>query len=345
MRARSRPMPLPTAWRASVDDYVSDLAPSPESKTLAVAGIEGRITLFDIETGEARELPGHGFGTTALSWSPDCRTLASAGQDGKIRLWDTKSGEERRVLDGGAPWVEKVAYAPDGRYLVSAAGRSVRMWRSDGDLLWVSPAHESTVVDVRWRPGTSKSLVSAAYGGLTLWRPEESKQVRRFKWKGSTLVALWSPNGKHIATGDQDSTVHFWNVKSGEDLQMYGYPTKVRELAWSPTSRYLATGGGPAVTVWDCSGKGPAGTKPLVLEAHEDDVSALSYQRVGPLLASGGLDGTVALWRPGTLKTPHALENVGSAVTGISWTPNDRFLAVGGEDGTVAMFRAPSAKP
>lgn len=336
------PTRLQTAWRAGVDDYVNDLAPSPDGKALAVAGVEGGIMLFDMMSGEVlRELPGHGFGTTSLSWNADCRTLASAGQDGKVRLWDARSGEERSVLDGGVQWVERVAFSPDGRYLVSAAGNRVRLWRSEGEFLWESPGHRSTVSAVAWRPGSAEGFVAAAYGGLALYRPEKSQPVRRFRWKGSTLAVAWSPDGKHVATGDQDSTVHFWSVKSGEDLQMWGYPTKVRELAWSPTSRYLATGGGSAVTVWDCSGKGPAGTKPLVFEAHEDFVSALAYQRVGPLLASAGQDGLVALWQPGVLKTPLALENLGSAVTAISWSPNDRLLAAGCEDGTVAAFPAP----
>lgn len=197
------------------------------------------------------------------------------------------------------------------------------------------------MADVRWRPGTSRSLVSAAYGGLTLWRPDGPRAVRRFGWKGSTLVVAWSPDGRFIATGDQDSTVHFWIAQSGKDLQMYGYPTKVRELAWSADSRFLATGGGPDVTVWDCSGKGPTGTSPTQLSAHEELVSALAYQKDGPLLASAGQDGLVALWEPGRRKSAVALENSGSAVTHLAWSPDDGRLAAGCEDGGVAVFETP----
>lgn len=72
---------------------------------------------------------------------------------------------------------------------------------------------------------------------------------------------------------------------------MWGYSTN--ELAWSPTGRYLAVGGGPAVTVWDCSGEGPAGTEPTYLEAHVDFVGAFVYQRVGPLVASTGIEASL----------------------------------------------------
>lgn len=345
LETTGRPTLLPTRWRADVEDYANALAWSPDDGLLAVASVDGPVTLFDARSGEPRHrLPGHGFGTASLSWGPG-GTLATAGQDGKVRLWNAQRGEQKAVLDGGAPWVERVEYAPDGRFLVSAAGRRLRMWKPDGDLLWESTEHESTVADVRWRPGTSRSLVSAAYGGLTLWRPDGPRAVRKFGWKGSTLVVSWSPDGRFIATGDQDSTVHFWIARSGKDLQMYGYPTKVRELAWSPDSRHLATGGGPDVTVWDCSGKGPAGTTPIQLQAHEELVSALAYQNGGPLLASAGRDGLVVLWEPGRRTSPIALESPGSAVTHLAWSPDDRRLAAGCESGGVSVFDAPAAKP
>ena len=118
---------------------------------------------------------------------------------------------------------------------------------------------------------------------------------------------------------------------------MSGYPTKVRELAWDRTSRYLATGGGPVPCVWDVSGKGPAGTKPLQFEAHEGCVTALAFQHSGPLLASAGADGLVALWQPGRHKRPLARARFGSGITQMAWSPDDRRLGTGTESGGVRV--------
>jgi WD40 repeat protein len=338
------PSRLEAVWRADVEDHVAALASSPDGALVAVAGVEGRITLLDAKSGEIRHLlSGHGFGTAALSWDPSGRLLASAGQDGKVRLWEAGGGGSV-ALDGGAAWVEHVAWSPDGRHLASAAGRCLRMWRprGGGELLWESSGHASTVSGLQWRTGSGKDLATSAYGGVTLWRTGSPEPVRRYEWKGSTVALAWSPNGRYIATGDQDATVHLWNVKSGRDLQMWGYPTKVRELAWSPTSRYLATGGGPMVTVWDCSGRGPEGTRPLELEAHEDFVSALAYAKGGSALASGGRDGVVAVWAPGRNgRVPLALEHAGSGIARLAWTPDDRLLVAGCESGAVVGFGSP----
>jgi WD40 repeat protein len=121
---------------------------------------------------------------------------------------------------------------------------------------------------------------------------------------------------------------------------MSGYPAKVKELSWDSSSRYLATGGGPLPCVWDCSGKGPAGTTPIQFDAHTDRVSALAFQRRGPVLASAGLDGLLALWHPGKQLNALALARLDSPIAQLCWSPEDRHLAVGTEAGQVALYAA-----
>jgi WD40 repeat protein len=158
------------------------------------------------------------------------------------------------------------------------------------------------------------------------------------QWQGSQLVLAWSPDGKHLATGDQDATVHFWVLQTGEDLMMSGYPTKVRELSWDYTSRYLSTGGGPVPCVWDVSGKGPAGTKPLQFEGHKSNVTGVAFQHAGPLLASAGADGQVILWHPGKHTRAVRKTRLPAGITQIAWSPDDRNIAAGTEGGQVAVW-------
>jgi len=49
-------------------------------------------------------------------------------------------------------------------------------------------------------------------------------------------------------------------------------------------------------------GKGPAGSKPIILPGHETRVSSVAFQRRGSLLASGGDEGRIVLWEPGSPK-------------------------------------------
>jgi WD40 repeat protein len=271
--------------------------------------------------------------------------LASAGQDGMVRLWDASTGREQQALDAGALWVEGVTWSPTGALLATVAARTLRLWDAAGRLLQQYPAQANTIAALQWAPGTMQVrraaavLAAAAYGKVTLWTPERSAPLAEFAWKGSILTLTWSPDGRYLVHGDQDATVHFWVLTSGQDYQMWGYPTKVRELAWDHTSRYLATGGGPVVVVWDYTGKGPHGSKPLMLEAHEDFLSALTFEHAGPLLASGGIDGRVVVWQPAKSRQPLTQNVLGTGITQVAWSPDDQVLAIGSEAGTVIVLR------
>ena len=336
-----QPSQLRENWTATISDHVIDLAWSPDGRYIAAASVLGPVTIFE---GHRRVIihafKGHEFGTMSIAWRPDSKVLASAGQDGKIRLWDMVSGEATHSLDGGAEWVEHLSWSGGEKpILASAAGRKLKLWNAGGDLVREYPDHQSTVSGIQWKPH-ARQLASIAYGGVTLWDPQQSEAVRRLEWKGSSLVIAWSPDGKHIATGDQDSTVHFWIMSTGEDLQMSGYPTKVRELSWDATSRYLATGGGQEVTVWDCSGRGPAGSRPVTLSGHQDFLSVVRFQHRGKLLASGGADGLVYVWQLRGRRSSLAVHEAALAagVASLVWSPNDQYIAVGDEAGGVNVF-------
>lgn len=345
-KAENRLRPV---WNATVPDHAIGLAWAPDGALLAVAAVSGPITVFDAPTGKPlHELKGHGFGTAAIAWQPTGTLLASVGQDSKVRLWDTATGQEAKTLDAGASWAEKVAWHPSGQYLAAAAGKKARVWTAAGELVRELPAQAGTVMDLKWRPGTNH-LTLLAYGAVTTFDPlAGAEPVKVLAWKGSPLAMAWSPDGKILAHGNQDSTVHFWYYDTSRDLQMWGYKTKVRELTWDFSSRYLATGGGPVVCIWDCQGgaNGPEGTKPTMLVGHDEEanLTELAYQHRGFLLASAGLDGKVLLWQPTNRKGAQVGEfqfpGDKAEASVLAWSPDDKSLAAGSGAGGVAVFRA-----
>jgi len=332
---------LQPVWTAVVPDHVVGVAWSSNGSQVAAAAVNGPVVVYEAASGRILfDLSGHDFGTAALAFHPADPLLATAGQDGKIRLWGTILGQKRAAFDGGAAWVEKLAWSPDGKQLASAAGKKVRIWElATGDMLREYTAHPATIADIAWQPKSS-ILAVAVYGGVLLYDVISDDPPRHFEWKGSPLKLAWSPNGKLLAHGNQDATVHFWYADTGLDLQMSGYPTKIRELAWDFASRTLATGGGEMVCVWDCGGKGPAGTTPKMFEAHKKPVSTLAFQRRGFLLASGGQDGRLCLWQPAN-RTP-LLAGVTfeeTEITDLAWSPDDRSMLVGSANGGVGLFK------
>jgi hypothetical protein len=120
------------------------------------------------------------------------------------------------------------------------------------------------------------------------------------------------------------------------DLQMYDYPIKVRELSWNGTGRYLATGGSSTVTAWDCSGKGPEGSRPIELKGHATFLSALAFQHHGPVI--------IMFWQIDRPKQSLLQASLGSGMSQLAWSLDDHLMAVGTEAEVVTVYSAPKAR-
>jgi WD40 repeat protein len=325
-------------WHAKLDDFVTQVAWSPDGSRLAVASVSGQVHLFDATAGRAehRLEPAHAEGCDALAWRPDGAAFATAGRDGMWRLWDAASGQQLVEHEAGALWPEHAAWGSNAQLAISA-GSMISLWDEKGESLGEAAKFSRAVVDLQWVLG-GRTLAVALSSAIHLRDPAPTGGERVLPARDAVLCMAMSPSGKWLLTGNQDSSIHVWNLDSGGEMHMRGYPAKVRQLAWHRGSRWVATGGGPSIAVWDCSGRGPEGRTPAMLEFHTDLVGALHYQPAGDWLASGSRDGGVAVWSPTQRDQLVTAGKISSGVTRVAWSPDGRLLAVGGEAGEVQVL-------
>jgi WD40 repeat protein len=331
MISESNFRPIAFDWHGKLEDFTTSLAWSPEGNRLAVASVSGQVALYDAERGRVVHMleAAHADGCDAVAWRPDGRALATAGRDGTWKLWDAMEGKILAEHEAGAMWAEHLAWSPKpigerGYLLALGAGNKVTLWTE-------------TVAEVAWiRGGTT--LAVATSSGVSLRDPLTGREARAFPSRNPILNLAFSPSGKWLMTGNQDCSVHVWNADSGGEMHMRGFAVKVRQLAWHRGSRWLAIGGGPTISVWDCSGRGPEGRMPVLLEGHTDQVSALHYQPEGDWLASGARDGSLAIWSPTQRQSQISRAKIASGVTGVNWSPDGKLLAATGESGEVQVL-------
>ena len=343
MESTSQLRPIAFVWHGKLDDFNTSLAWSLDGTRLAAASVSGQVAIYDAVQGRAIHLfeQAHADGCDAIAWRPDGRALATAGRDGTWKLWDTSEGKMLMEHEAGALWAEHLAWSTKpigerGHLLALGAGNKVTLWNEKGEASGAPLKLSKTVADIAWiLDGTTLAIATSTE--IIMHDPANGEE-RVFKSRDPILSMAFSPNGKWLMTGNQDCTMHVWNTDNGGEMHMRGYAAKVRQLAWHRGSRWLAVGGGEVVSVWDCSGRGPEGRTPTLLESHTDQVSALHYQPAGDWLASGARDGGIAVWSPAQRQNFISRAKIGSGVTRVAWSPDGKLLGVTGEEGEVQVL-------
>ncbi len=357
-------------WAASLDDYVIDLAWSPDDTLLAAASAAGSVTIYDAATGTVQHtLKGHDDGANCLAWLPggnqrsaiSGQLLATGGQDGFVRLWDAATGQQTAEIKLGSAWVEHLAWIPSQNkgpvtddpasrlpppasgLLFASAGKKLVALNPDGSLAHTFPDAPKTISALALSPfsllpSPSSLLAAACFGEVVIWDTVNFTARKTLPYGNAVLALTWSPDGRWLVAGCHDNAVHLWVPGEDLELHMSGYETKLQELSFSRDSKWLATGGGRDACVWDCTGAGPEGREPLLLP-HEARVCAVAFQREHGLLVTAATNGEFCLWSP-TRKNPLVAEvKMPAAATKFAWRADDSLLAVGTEKGAVFVFK------
>lgn len=209
-------MNLTKHWAAQLDDYVIDLAWSPDGATLAAGSAAGPVSLFAATDGALRHaLPGHPDGTNCLAWQPQLKTqnakhetaasLATGGQDGTVKFWDASAGQHTATAELGSAWVEHLAWRPtqnsepktQNPLLFASAGKALFALKPDASIAHTFKPAPKSISALAWQPAGGCAAV-AYFGGVCLWDADDFIAQKEYPYGNGIAALVWSPDNKWL---------------------------------------------------------------------------------------------------------------------------------------------------
>jgi WD40 repeat protein len=250
---------------------------SPDGRVVAVGHAQGKISIYDVETGRLQaSWNGHSKNVTSLSFDPTGASLVSGGSDKAMRVWDPTTGKERLsyMYDQRVTAVE---FSPDGKSVFAGTGyRGGIVYKVDleqktstevfNERNSVHAGNDSPEVRNLAISRDGQTLAVAVFRGIVLIDLKTLTELRMLPEDESVAIrhCCFSPDSGDVASASK--IVTRWNAESGEirqRLNRAGTRGSVTAIQFSPDGEYLIAGidGGEAfsseVAVWKTGDKEP----------------------------------------------------------------------------------------
>lgn len=144
--------------------------------------------------------------------------------------------------------------------------------------------------------------------------------------------AIFSPDGKFLASSGQGGVIRIWDVKSW--IVIDSIPARFTPIAFSPDSKNIASFNGRNYNIMIHGLQGPKIRNTFFCSIE----SSIKFSPDGRYIASGGMAKRVAVWDITSNKLVKNLDNSTATIESISFSPDGQLLVAGSFDGSVSVW-------
>ncbi len=289
---------------------------SPNGDLLAISAGNSIYIYTSVDWEQRARLP-VGALTHALQFSPDQKQLAAGSQDGNLRIWQVGNALQNPdapptfLLDAHRKAVNDLDFTSVGDLLATGGNDGIaRFWDPiRGEMIGMTIGGSFAVPSIAFSP--DETFLAVINGDqIRLRQPGSERIIGSFKAGAPLFHVNLSKDGKQIFATGADNRIRIWNVddayKTGQttypDPQVFeghsGQSNSYKALVWdaavSPDGLEMASVGGDGrLIIWDLSSGDIIGTRMV----HVRGATCVAYHPGGLMLATGGLDGSIKIWR------------------------------------------------
>ncbi|MGB7442650.1 MAG: hypothetical protein WA919_16425 [Coleofasciculaceae cyanobacterium] len=321
-------------------DGVRGVSFSPDGQTIATAGDDKTVILWNQQGKKLQTLEGHLDGVRSVSFSPDGELIATASFDRTVKLWN-KKGEELQTLTGFDDGVWSVRFSPDGENLATASeGGTVILWSLQGEEAEPLLGHEGAVLELNFSPD-GETLATASFDGtVNLWSVAGKFLKTTLKHQAPVFSVSFSPDGQLIATASKDGSIKLSKLDGSLQKSWKAHENTVTSIRFSPDGKLLASGSADrSVKLWNLQGQ-----ELETFAGHDNIVWSVAFSRDSQTLASASSDGSVRLWSSYGSELPTPRGDM-RAIFDVSFSPDGKTIATASQENTIQLWDISSKMP
>lgn len=298
----------PQSLLAAHASVINGISFTPDGETLAAACEDGTIRVWDLSTGEQKQI------FTRREYRSD---------------YSFRSG------------VDDVSFTPDGRTLAAVSGYHLDLWNIVTGTRRQSPtAHESRDPDSlpyiilvgrngTFSPDRKTAATWSSEDRIELWDLTTRTQTQTItvERKSNEIAMTLSPDGATLATVRKDEPIQLWDVPTGSEKQMISVDTPplwhLPQMVFSPDGTTLAVYNvDEHIRLWAVNG----GKKPKILRGHKNLVGSIAFSPDSRTLVSLSYDNTFRFWDIRTGKYKETTTGHGNPFRNVSLSPDGETL-------------------
>lgn len=344
-----------------VGSEISSLEFSRSGRLLAAGSADGRVTVFDLESGDESELGRKLWSASCLpvvdrapvpvlsvAFSWDEKFLGWVGEHSRAVIWDLEGDACQVAFTGHTDTVADIAFDESGWVGTAGWDRTVRLWDPvSGEERLVLRGHSGPVRGISFRRNAGQLASGGLDSTVRVWDWAEgaagSDSLAFRGHTGHVTSASFSRDGKLLATSGGDGTVRVWDSHSGKQTHHLDQTDWVRATSFSPGGDLLVAavddGDDGKVALWELS---TDSTRDLLNS--EGWVLDVDFSPSGVVIAAATQQGTVYLLDPDGETAPRVLSGHEGWVYALDFAPDSRHLASASGDGSVIVWDVESGE-
>lgn len=308
-------------------------------------------------------------------FNPDGRSVMVVSKDRTVRVWDTPTAQQnsRELPIRGE--LRQTIFSKDSKLMLGVTDNTLRVW----NVLTGEPASpvigsNAEILAARFMANDNLINVISSDQSIRTWDARTGKELRSTRLPNPVSFAVFSPDGRHLLTADNERKAQLRTIPNLEPGQLLAnFKGKKRDENGGPpngpppmlrsrpedaknlehkgrigyaqfsadSTKVVTASWDNTARVWDTSTGNPI-TPPL---EHSDRVVLASFSPDATKVITSSWDNTARIWDASTGKPLSPPLEHTAELTLASFSPDGRFVITASADNTARVWNASTGEP